>query len=294
MTPPPMTTATLTADRRDHVSRYGLRALDEAGALGVIPTPLDQVASALGLPPAANLFDTDDVPPELAARLKRLYGKVRGALSTRDRSIFLSREQKLPEARFAHGHEIGHGALPWHSDAYSGGDGRTLDPDIRAELEAEASAFSADLLFNMGTFTAQAHSGNLSLASPLELAPVYQASLHASIRRYVEDSPRPCALLILGREPVLHDGKSALTVQQGMESASFRDRHGPVAQCFPGELQVDQWRFARDAYNAVGGGAGGPITHGETIAHTGCGKTHLRYEVFSNNYRYFVLMVPSA
>lgn len=185
-------------------------------------------------------------------------------MSTHDRSIFLSREQKLPEGRFAHGHEIGHGALPWHSGAYSGGDGRTLDPDVCGELEAEASAFSADLLFNMATFTAVAHSGNLSLASPLELAAVYQTSRHASIRRYVEDSPRPCALLILRREPVLRDGKPTLKVQQGMESASFRERHGPITQCFPDELRIDQWSLARDARDAVNGAAHGPITYGET------------------------------
>jgi len=146
----------------------------------------------------------------------------------------------------------------------------------------------------MGTFTDQAHSGNLSLASPLELAPVYQTSRHASIRRYVEDSPRPCALLILGRDPVVRDGKPALKVQQGMESASFRDRHGPITQCFPDELRIDQWPFARHARDAVGGAAGGPITHGETTSHTSCGKTRFRYEVFFNNYRCFVLLMPSA
>jgi len=288
-----MATATLTADRRDHVSRYAVRALDKADALGVIPTPLDQVASGLGLAPAGNLFD-DDVPPELAARLKRLCGKVRGALWTRDRKILLDRGQELPEARFAHGHEIGHGGLPWHSRAYSGDGGRTLDPDSAAELEAEASAFGADLVFNMGTFTNQAHSGNLGLASPLKLAPVYQASLHASIRRYVEDSPRPCALLILGRDLVVREGKPALAVQQGMESASFKERYGPVSQCFPDDLRIDQWSFVHDAYEIVHGTPDSPITQGEVTAPTNRGRIRLRYEVFFNSYRCFVLLIPPA
>lgn len=290
-----MTTATLSADRRDHVSRYALRALDSAGALGVIPTPLEQVAAALGLPPAENLFDDDDIPPELATRLRRLCGRIRGALSIGDRKIFIGQEQGLPEARFAHGHEIGHGGgLPWHPDAYSGDGGRILTPGSHDELEAEASSFSADLLFSMDTFTAQAHSGTLGLATPLELAATYQASRHASIRRYVEDSPRPCALLILGRDPVVHDGRQALTVLQSIESASFRDAHGPIAQCFPSELRLDQWSFVSDAYEAMGDVGSGPIRLGELMSHTSRGKTNMRYELFFNSYRFFVFLIPPA
>ena len=42
-----MTAAELAVDRRDHVARYARGALQAAGVLGVIPTPLEEVATAL-------------------------------------------------------------------------------------------------------------------------------------------------------------------------------------------------------------------------------------------------------
>src|SRR6266567_3326658 len=156
--------AELAADRRAHVGRYARGALQAAGVLGVIPTPLDEVGAALKLATPQDLFDLGDVPPELARRLRRLAGKVKGAFAVRERVIYLDPEQRPSQRRFVHGHEFGHDALPWHAEAYYGEDCQTLDPDTRDELEAEANAFSADLLFNMDAFTDRAHSSKPGLA----------------------------------------------------------------------------------------------------------------------------------
>jgi hypothetical protein len=57
---------------------------------------------------------------------------------------------------------------------------------------------SADLLFNMDAFTDRTHFLRSVLAPTLELAETFRTSRHAAIRRYVEESLRPCALLVLG------------------------------------------------------------------------------------------------
>jgi len=115
---------------------------------------------------------------------------------------------------------------------------------------------------------------------------------YEAIRRYVEDSPRPCALLLLGRYIVSHDAQPALAVLRSIESASFRDRYGPIDGCFPGKLHIAQSSIARDAHQVLRGGARTPIIVGDTTAEGSRGKIHLDYEVYSNKYFCFVLLVP--
>jgi hypothetical protein len=218
---------------------------------------------------------------------------VKGAFAVRERVIYLDREQATGPRRFVYGHEIGHDALPWHKDAYYCDDHHTLDPNTDEELEAEASAFSADLLFNLDTFTEQAHASKIGLAPALELAGTYVTSRHSAIRRYVEDSPRPCALLVIGRFPVQHDGFPSLRMLHGLESPSFRHRYGPVEGCFPKALPLPEWQMARDAFTALQGRLAVPILTGDvTTGDTSRGKVNLDYEVYSNTYQCFVLLTP--
>ena len=163
----------LPTERRLHVARYAGGALVAAGALGKIPTPLDDVAAALNLSSPEDLYDLADVPPGLAARVRRLVGKVAGAFAVRERVVYLDYTQPVPQQRFTHGHELGHRALLWHDSAYYCDDKYTLDPHTRDELEAEANAFSAELLFNLDTFTDQAHASRPGLAPALELADTF-------------------------------------------------------------------------------------------------------------------------
>jgi len=285
--------ALLTDDRRGHVAHYARGALQAADAIGRIPTPLDEVSAALHLATPQELFDLGDAPPELARKLRRLFGKVKGAFAVRERVIYLDREQAAEPRRFVYGHEIGHGALPWHEDAYYCDDHRTLDPNTDVELEAEASAFSADLLFNLDTFTKQAHASKIGLAPALELAGIYATSRHSAIRRYVEDSPRPCALLVLGRFPVQHDGLPSLRVLHSIESRSFRHRYGPIEACFPKTLPLPGWQMARDALTALQGRLAAPILTGDvTTGSTSRGNVTLDYEIYSNTYQCFVLVSP--
>lgn len=283
----------LPEGRRDHVARYARGALIAADALDVVPTPLDQVGAALSLHPAEDLFNLADAPPGLLKRVKGLAGKVLGALAVRERVVYVDRTQAVPKQRFAHGHELGHKGLPWHERAYFADDRGTLDPDTLEELEAEASAFSADLLFNMDRFTEQAHAERLGLAMPLKLADDFQASRRATIRRYVEDSPRPCALLVLGRFAVRPKGMPSLKVLRALQSASFRAQYGPATTLFPSTLPIDAVPLAASAWAAVNGDLATPTAEGEyTLLDSIKGAAQLRYEVFSNSYASFALLYP--
>lgn len=170
-----------------------------------------------------------------------------------------------------------------------------LDPDTDQELEAEACAFSADLLFNLGTFTEQAHSSKIGIAPALELARIYMTSRHSAIRRYVETGPRPVALLVLGRFPVQHNGVRALRVLRGIESPPFRHRYGPIGGCFPRMLPIQESPIARDAFRALKGRLSVPILTGDvTTGDSAKGRVTLDYEVYSNTYQCFILLAPRS
>jgi hypothetical protein len=225
--------------------------------------------------------------------MRRLLGKVAGAFAVRERVVYLDFTQPLPQQRFTHGHEIGHRALLWHDGAYYCDDQYTLDPDTHDELEAEANTFSAELLFHLDEFTHQAHASQPGLAPALELADTFGTSRHAAIRRYVEDAPRACALLILGKYPVHPGGRPSLKILHGVESDDFRDRYGPIADCLPKTLALDEWQLARDAQSALRGQAGTPVLSGElTTTDSRRGNVRLDYELYSNTYRVFVLLMP--
>jgi hypothetical protein len=285
----------LATDRRQHIAQYARGALVAAGAMGKTPTPLEDVTAALNLHPPEDLFGLGrELPPGLLARVGKLAGKVLGALAIGERTIYIDMQQERPRRRFTHGHELGHKALPWHAESYFGDDYTTLRPDTRDELEAEANAFSAAVLFNLDQFSDQAHAYQPGLAVPLGLADSYQTSRHATIRRYVEDAPRPVGLAVLGRYLNHAGGRTSMVMRQGIESAAFRERYGPVAECLPARPPIDDYELAKDAYAAVFGVPVEPVIKGQmTIVTPQRGNIRMDYEIFFNRHQVFALLVPS-
>ncbi len=88
------------------------------------------------------------------------------------------------------------------------------------------------------------------------------------------------------------DRQPALAILRGIDSASFRDRYGPADGMFPRRLSITHSRIAADAHVALRGIALTPVINGETTADTRRGKIRLDYEVYSNTYQCFVLLMP--
>jgi IrrE N-terminal-like domain len=223
------------------IRRYARGALKAAGVTDRAPTPLDEVAQAIGLNTPEDLFELgEEVPPGLLSAIRRLRQKALGALATSERTVYLDFSLPLARRRFTLAHEIGHEALPWHCAAYLGDDVTTLAFDMRELLEIEANVFAADLVFGLDRFTTECDSFAPGIGVPLGLNEGYQASAHAALRRYVERSQHRLGLLVLGRYPVTLDGASALKVMadQCTQSESFGDRWGAVSAIFPDRLAI--------------------------------------------------------
>lgn len=156
------------------------RLLVRSDAAGVLPTPLDAVASCAGI---EEVLDVSQLPPPLAARKPSFLRRVVGALWYRESVAFIDYSQPDARARFIEAHEIGHRALPWHRASHElfQDDEGTLHPDTELELEAEANLLAAHLLFQGHRFHQQALDRRCSPHSSARRSPPRSASTSSTI-----------------------------------------------------------------------------------------------------------------
>jgi hypothetical protein len=209
------------------------QTLRRAEAYGVIPTPLGIVGEAAGVGAVVDISQLPAADVPTPSRLRKWLG----AYLYRAETAFVDLSQPRGRARFIEAHEIGHRVVPWHRGAYVD-DERTLFRDTELMLELEANLAAAHLIFQGPPFFERALDYPLSLRTPVLLADEFDASLHATIRYYVERHVEPIAVLILGKYRRF-DG--TLPIFFAVESAAFQQRFGPIASRFPlGSVPADE------------------------------------------------------
>ena len=207
-------------------------ALLKAGVAGVIPTPLDAVATAAEI---TEIIDISQLPPDIAARKPRAMRRILGALLHRERIAFVDLSQCEPRARLTEAHEIGHQIIPWHHAAFQLDDEERLLGNTRDQLETEAYLAGGHLIFQGQRFLRHALDYQVSIGTPIALAPDYGASRHATMRYYVLHHPDAVALLVAGR--YLHrDG--SVPIWTSVESTSFAAKFGGLADLMNGRLLI--------------------------------------------------------
>jgi hypothetical protein len=212
------------------------QALKAADAFGVIPTPLDELGESIGV---QEVIDISQLPEDLVLSKPSALKKLLGAYVFRAETAFVDFSQPDGRARFIQGHELGHRIVPWHEGAYLD-DERRLFRETEDLLELEANLAGAHLIFQGSHFFERALEFPVSLKTPLLLASEFRASLHATIRYYVEHHPEPVAVLIAGQY-TRQDG--TVPIFLALESAGFRSRFGAIATRFPtGSLPLDDSR----------------------------------------------------
>jgi hypothetical protein len=202
--------------------------------------------------------------------------------------IFVDRGQTAPRIRFVEAHELGHRVIPWHQGCFQLDNDEQVFDDVEDLLEAEAKLAGAHLIFQGRSFLERALDYELTLDSPIAMSDTYGASMHVTIRHYVEHHPDATALLIAGRM-LTADG--SLPVFASVASEEFTSRYGDLRSKLPADKLV------------VCGGTGAPfgdIVH-EALRSNGtvaknivvrdlAGKqTRFIAEAFFNQYNVFVM-----
>lgn len=106
------------------------------------------------------------------------------------KTIYLDLSQGFNRKNFGKLHETAHSILPWQKKVNDilGDDEHALSPETNEEFEAEANYFASITLFQHDRFLSELSKLNLSIDASIQLAKHFGASIHASLRRYVNCS----------------------------------------------------------------------------------------------------------
>ncbi|MBX3525837.1 MAG: ImmA/IrrE family metallo-endopeptidase [Rhodoblastus sp.] len=225
----------LTPGQRLRVRKEAERALREAGALGVFPTPMDRIMTVARVEEVKE----DVLDPGFLAKLrakadqaghavKRAMTKVLGLFHASDGLVFLNQTMMAVKKRFVGFHEAAHGFLPWQRPMYALVEDceRALDGATAELFDREANVFASEVLFQLDTFHEMASSKAFEIWTPVRLASRFNASNYAAIRQYVSKNDRACAVVVLNMpEPVPGVGFRA-TLRRPIQSERFTQFFG--------------------------------------------------------------------
>jgi hypothetical protein len=219
--------STLTEQQYLRVRREAERALREAGALGVFPTPIDRIMTVANVTEVKEDVLNESFITKLRVgagdALKRALSKVIGLFHASEGLVFLDQTLHAIKKRFVRLHEAGHGFLPWQRTMYAVVEDcdKTLDAEAADVFDREANVFASEVLFQLDTFHAMAEAEPFSIWVPVRLSKKFEASIYSTVRQYVSKNHRACAVVVLNMpELALGDGFRA-TLRRAVQSSPF-------------------------------------------------------------------------
>jgi hypothetical protein len=226
---------TLTPGHLAIIKREAERALREAGALGVFPTPVERIMSV------ANVEEVKDdlLSPGLLAKiragaemagglLKRAVSKIMGLFHASAGLVYLDQSLIEVKKRFVRLHESAHGFLPWQRPLYAVVEDcdKSLDPDAADLFDREANVFASEVLFQLDAFREMAESWTFEVWTPVRLAKQFNASIYASIRQYVSKNHRACAVVVLDMPGLIEGDGFRANLRRVVQSPAFTEAFG--------------------------------------------------------------------
>jgi hypothetical protein len=222
----------LTPGQLARVRKEAERALREAGAFGVLPTPVLQIMAVAKVDEVAE----DVLNPGFIAKmraaagdaLKRAISKVRGLFHASAGLVFLDQTLMAVKKQFVRLHEAAHGFLPWQRPMYAVVEDcdHALDAATAELFDREANVFASEVLFQLDTFHDMAEGEAFSIFTPVRLAKSFGASLYASIRQYVSKNHRICAVIVLNMPELVEGDGFRATLRRPIQSDAFTATFG--------------------------------------------------------------------
>ncbi|HEY4064665.1 MAG TPA: ImmA/IrrE family metallo-endopeptidase [Puia sp.] len=274
-----------SADDIDKISRSILKG---SHAWGIFPTPVDKIVNFTELV-INKQIDISKVHEGYLQRapeaLFRALGKLRGLFDRSRKTIYLDFSQLPTRRNFVKLHETGHGVLPWQQTIYEvlEDDDDSLSQNAIEEFEQEANYFASVTLFQHEIFFNELKKFHMGIDAAVALSKRFGASLHATLRKYIEHSPKRCALLVLDKAPPIKS-ISGFPKRNFFASARFLATFGTIE--WP-EIFGLEWSFAKDYYSNRKG-----IIPGTVEIETGNGAECLQYQFFNNHYNGLVFLFP--
>lgn len=215
------------------------------------------------------------------------HESIQAMLDARERAVAFKRGLPTQKKNWGSLHEVAHEFLPWQRDLLYCCPLLSLPTEVQQQLEAEADVFAAEAFFFGKRFQRQAFSGDVGLATAVELAThIYGTSIHSTFAHYAEESPLPHCLLVW--KPKNENGGrlfcGELALQYYVKSRSFRGYVDPGQIADPDGVVT---KLFTDSTQGI-------IKH-DMVLTDGSGKDYLAHaESFSNSYTVFTLISKPA
>jgi Zn-dependent peptidase ImmA (M78 family) len=227
--------ASLTPGQWARVRKEAERALREAGALGIFPTPIPQIMAVAKVEEVRE----DVLNPNFVAKLRakveqagqtvrRALTKVIGLFHASAGLVFISKTLVEVKRRFVSLHEAGHGFMPWQRPMYALVEDceKALDGSTAELFDREANVFASEVLFQLDTFRDMAEAEPFEIWTPVKLARRFNASNYAAIRQYVSKSSRACAVVVLDMPELVAGVGYRAALRRAVQSDQFTQLFG--------------------------------------------------------------------
>lgn len=208
----------------------------------------------------------------------------RALLSFSDKLVVVHSELNQRRTRFSILHEISHYVLPNHEHHFYFCNDKDLGRFALLEIEKEANAFAADLMFKGDLFTIDANNLPIGASSLKTLSEQYDASFESSGRRFAEKSLRACMFIVFEVSQGQTAAHPTIEVKYSIPSPTFAANHFPKLKgSIDTEELAELLRPGRDIADSIELEI--PVTIRGDVR-------KFRLEIFSNSYNVLGLMTP--
>ncbi len=271
-----------------------VKHLMKAASVGdKLPTPKEDIVECSKLVEIEqlDLFDYKDDWKERGFKLiKRALSKIKGLIDFRHDIIYVDPNIHPAKRSFVTFHEVSHRILPWQKDLFCphADTEYSLDPRIEQIFEVEANIGASLILFQLDRFKEELKDLQIGLGSAIKLAERFDASLHSTFRKYVEDNHQICALLILkSQNRNISDRQNFFNLWYYLQSKKFTKEYGVV----------DWPKFYHSGdpvYDTISKNSVKLIKCGEfTMTNLAGYKKRCRIEIYYNQFNHFVFIYPA-
>lgn len=258
------TKAFLSPDTSPELITLADRSLRRAGALGKLPTPIEDLIRAANVTAET---DTEGVVQRFLSTLNEqsrswfssAIQKMRGIADLRQRAIYVPSD-KAPRQLFASAHEFGHEEIPWHQvitnevAAFYADDDYSLGPNVQHKFDIEANFFASEIIFQGKRFITRARDYKPSFEAVFLLADVHGASRQATLHRYVEAQDEILAAISYLPSKYVVDGNGfrVLRAPRLIGTPKFLAKYGNIQ--IPDDLTCTHpWAAAREVQEVCEG-----------------------------------------
>jgi hypothetical protein len=228
--------SSLSREERELVEKRAKSLLERAGAIGVIPVPIDDLLAAANLKVAPySVFDPRAIAAyavqqgkRAAGLVKRAIGKIFGILDAHEAVIHIDDTVLEGRQRFLKLHETGHFELPHQRSVFRFFEDseQELEPSIADKFEREANNFARYALFNGSTFADRAADFPLQFSSVKKIHRSFKVSLYAGLREYARTHRHVCIALAIEKPTLCPVNGYSAEVRRVEISLAFEQRFG--------------------------------------------------------------------